>query len=69
MAKSKLDDATQLLTLAAIGFGVYLVYNAIKGVGAGVNSAITAGQNLDANLGLTNFDQSVSNLFSDPGSP
>jgi hypothetical protein len=63
---SKLDDTTQLLTLAAIGVGVYLVVQALNAVQNAANNAINAGQNLDANLGLTNFDSAVSSLFSPP---
>lgn len=53
--------------LAMIGVAAYVVYKVVTGVTNTVSTAATTvyqgAQNLDANLGLSNFDAYVSSLF------
>lgn len=69
---SNMDNVTQLVTIGAIGVGIYLVYQVYKsvttGVGNAVNSAEQAADNFDQNIGLGPFDNFMNSLFAPPSS-
>jgi hypothetical protein len=68
---SRNSDLDNLVLLAGFGLAAYVLYQVVSAahaVGAAVGGAVDAGNNLDANLGLTSFDQAVQSLFEPPGS-
>lgn len=63
IAKAIDGPAGYVLVIAAAGVLFLVIWNKVSSVGS---SAISAGNNLDANLGLSGFDAWVSSWFSAP---